>query len=992
MPKLTNYSGHTNYNPNYYTANNILFSSNPTQICNQVTFDYSGPNEDGIEYTWDFGDGSQAVIGVTSASNQLESTSDNTHVYAENGTYTVSLTLVYPGGCSYTYSIDYDLIFTGNIPEFNVSSSNVTDCDYNDGAADVEILSNPNFGPFTYLWNDENSSTTSSIINLPMNEYTVKVTNNQGCVAFGSTVIGNGMITFRPNGYHVEIGANETWSSTAAMPILMLKGVVYIDFGATLTIDNATVQFAYDVIEDNDEEELTGARFQVNEGGTLKIINSTLTGCNEGIWDGIESRGSIDNSSLTQLNNATIKNAKIGVTNDRRNNFQKNLLVGGIIKAENSQFINNRLGIELKNDKGFSYFKDCQFNYNINTFFTYPAVTEEGEWNVSEMTFVHLKGGKKIRFQGNNFETNIADFDITERGRGIFSESSDYSLKNMNSLGNGNNTFKNLTKGIEKIESFGNLGRIVAIGNTFTNIPYGITDKSGFADVIQENTFTNIPSSDLINNATFGIFMIGSSDFSLTGNNFIGSASINAQSFGSHGIVVENAGSIASTCFDNKFKGTDYGVHTQGNNINFKIRCNVFSEDGFDHNIAGIYVYDGVLRDQGNSLCDGDPSQAAGNTWLGPKDATGESITSYADLPFTYYANPYDLIQNPITFPTNFAGSVTINPTPCSPSTVVGGNCISSLAGLGVYGSASWYESIYELIASKRDKIKYYKLGHDYLLANKEDSLVVSWGNYDSLVHLAKETIEWYRNENQFFESELLHAYFQDENFKAIDNLFSKSASSELCKLLSFYFLNIKEYKKCHQTLDQITFVFENEEPYMEKTKSGIMRKENDAFIEYMNIVLELAENELTILDISPKQYDQLKNIIEQKMPISVMAESDLYVINNSLFEHPIYKKGGEKSMKVSSSIETNLETIFEIYPNPSSDLVNIRFELENISESRIINIYDALGKKRKSVSISDSELGLTTIDCSDLTNGFYTCTLECDKKIVGTKKLVIIK
>ena len=48
-----------------------------------------------------------------------------------------------------------------------------------------------------------------------------------------------------------------------------------------------------------------------------------------------------------------------------------------------------------------------------------------------------------------------------------------------------------------------------------------------------------------------------------------------------------------------------------------------------------------------------------------------------------------------------------------------------------------------------------------------------------------------------------------------------------------------------------------------------------------MNIALDLAENELTIFDISPKQYDQLKNIIEQKMPISVMAESDLYVIIN---------------------------------------------------------------------------------------------------------------
>ena len=433
-------------------------------------------------------------------------------------------------------------------------------------------------------------------------------------------------------------------------------------------------------------------------------------------------------------------------------------------------------------------------------------------------------------------------------------------------------------------------------------------------------------------------------------------------------------------------------MHTQGNNINLKIRCNVFSEDGIDHKISGIYVYDGVLKNQGNSLCDGDPSQAAGNTWLGPKDAAGESITSYADQPFTYYANPFNMDNIPVTFPSLYNGNITVPASFCQNSTTQGGDCTSSLAGLGVYGSASWYAEIYELIASNRDKIKYYKLGHDYLLANKEDSLVVSWGNYDSLVNLAKETIEWYINENQFFENELLHAYFQDENFKEIDNLFSKSASSELCKLLSFYFLNMKEYEKCHQALDQITFVFENEEPYMEKTKNELMRNENDAFIEYMNIVLELAENELTIFDISPKQYDQLKKIIEQKMPISVMAENDLFELNNSLFEHPIYKHGGEKSMKVSNSGETNLETNLKIFPNPSNGSLTVKCFIPENSNINTILIYDAMGKLKKSVNIEGKGDIQIKFDCFEIANGVYNCHVVSDQQTINKSKLVILK
>lgn len=987
LPKPNNYPGHYDYNIDYYNANSILFSSNPTKICNQVTFDYSGPNEDGIEYTWDFGDGSQAVTGVTSASNQLESTSDNTHVYAENGTYTVSLTLVYPGGCSYTYSIDYELIITGNIPELNVSSTNVTDCDYNDGAVEVEILSNSNFGPFTYLWNDENNSTTSSIINLPMNEYIVKVTNNQGCVAFGSTVIGNGMNTFRPNGYHVELGANETWSSTTAMPILMLKGVVYIDFGATLTIDNATVQFAYDVIEDNDEEELTGARFQVNEGGTLNIINSTLTGCNDGIWDGIETRGNNTNNSSVYLNNVTVKNAKIGFTNDRRRNFQKNLVVGGKIQAQNSSFINNRLAVEIKNDNSLSFFKNCNFKYNEATLFNYPSSINCCEWKPKEMTFVHLERGVGTRFESNTFETVEGDFDVTERGTAIVSDKASYKLQTIGGTGSGNNIFLNFRRGLKNYES-----TIIAEGNTFNNVLFGITNERGSADVIKNNSFNNIPNSDNINNSTYGIFMIGSSGFNISENNFAGSASLNATSFGSHGIAFDKSSVQGGLCFKNNFKGTDYGIHAQGNNLNLKIRCNVFSQDGTDHNVSGFYIYNGVMRDQGNTNCAQNAAQAAGNTWLGPKDQPGESIQSYANQSFTYYANPGNVLNFPVTFPSLHEGNIVVPASYCINSTSQGGDCVSSTAGIGVVGSASWFQGVFSLLDKNRTNSKYYKSVYDFIKSNPNDSTTIALGNYDSLLNVIRTNIEWEINEAQLLENELIQAYVSLNMFNEFEEMLLESQTAESYKILSSYYFKSKNFEKCRAFLYQIVDITKNEVNYLDKFKRDLILDENNNFVEYTLFMVELAEKNQSIYELDNEQLELLKKIAASNTQIAISAMSDLNLIENSNYETLIMKRGSAKSLKKEIVHESALENNFTVYPNPSSGLINVRYELNKDSENCTIIIYDALGKIRKTVSIAENTNEYYTIDCSSFTNGIYTFVMVSDKKVLGTKKLVIIK
>jgi hypothetical protein len=208
--------------PNFYQANSILFSDNPLISCNKVTFDYTGPIEVGIGYEWDFGDGITKT-GTTSATNSLETTADNVHIYEADASgnfassYNVSLTLTYPGGCTYTFYKKTPLVISGPVSKPVITATAVTGC--NNGAALVNITTNSNLTPFTFVWtplgqtsqtiNPVNTST-YNFSNLSSGSYTLQVTNSANCISTIVKGIANNSTVFKPNGYVVNGVENST--------------------------------------------------------------------------------------------------------------------------------------------------------------------------------------------------------------------------------------------------------------------------------------------------------------------------------------------------------------------------------------------------------------------------------------------------------------------------------------------------------------------------------------------------------------------------------------------------------------------------------------------------------------------------------------------------------------------------------------------------------------------------------------------------------------
>ncbi|MGA2296311.1 MAG: T9SS type A sorting domain-containing protein, partial [FCB group bacterium] len=81
----------------------------------------------------------------------------------------------------------------------------------------------------------------------------------------------------------------------------------------------------------------------------------------------------------------------------------------------------------------------------------------------------------------------------------------------------------------------------------------------------------------------------------------------------------------------------------------------------------------------------------------------------------------------------------------------------------------------------------------------------------------------------------------------------------------------------------------------------------------------------------------------------------------------------------------------FEIYPNPASTSVRIKYESSSFLKTQI-SIFDLLGNELLNTS-EDCNIGMNekTIDCRSLETGYYIIRLKQNDK-VETKPVLIIK
>ena len=131
-----------------------------------------------------------------------------------------------------------------------------------------------------------------------------------------------------------------------------------------------------------------------------------------------------------------------------------------------------------------------------------------------------------------------------------------------------------------------------------------------------------------------------------------------------------------------------------------------------------------------------------------------------------------------------------------------------------------------------------------------------------------------------------------------------------------------------------------------------------------------------------------------QEQQLRSMAEETDYKASEALAQAIIaihYDESFNKNVpvvqKVNETALYNSASLFELYPNPSNNVIQIRFLNPNIKEVQC-SIYNLQGALLQSLPLYKQ---LTKINISDLPTGVYLCKFSNKNGLLDTQKLIVI-
>ncbi|PCH69206.1 MAG: hypothetical protein COC01_02115 [Bacteroidetes bacterium] len=530
------------------------------------------------------------------------------------------------------------------------------------GLIDGEVTANVSGGtaPYTYLWS--NGITDSTLTGIATGSFIVFITDANGCTATASTTV-TGPFDF-PNGFVVSAG-DSNWVGLH----VTINDTLLVQGGSDFKIINSTVEFG------------PAGIIIIETTAKLTVDNSILTdldSCNQ-FWRGIVIEGDITQSQfplsnspqghLAVRNNSSIKHAKTAVL----------VSSGGIVKAQNSTFTDNRIGVWFKTYSNFFPPNPNKKVGNLSSFASCDFITTAGYLNYQPVPsvfhlFVFLHNVDRISFRGVNFKnTAPALFAFNKRGIGILSIGASYSVTPEFGIISSpppqvlpvsdSSAFENLYIGIYAANIFSSKStfgvRQVGFEKNFAGIvQYGIRHAS-----IIQNEFV------VADNTSFfgvGLYTSGSSRYQIEENTF---SSLDANAFRWGTFINHSASPPVDFIYNNTYHDIRTGIQATEStpfgiiaNRHLQIRCNHFINN---ITFADFLVSSGRVATHGK--CKGKLIDAAGNDFS--TSATfniGVSSPYYSPTkPLIYFHHKE--IPAPFPFPPQFnvdPNSITANVLP----------------------------------------------------------------------------------------------------------------------------------------------------------------------------------------------------------------------------------------------------------------------------------------------------------------------------------------
>lgn len=414
-----------------------------------------------------------------------------------------------------------------------------------------------------------------------------------------------------PSATMIVNSENETWNND-----MRITSNIEIATGAKLTIKKNVL------LNDN-------ATITIKPGGKLKIEGGTISvGCGY-MWNGIIVEGNA-NLSQSESNQGVIEMVANSKIKHARQAIKS--INGGIVIAHLATFENCRGAIQIKNyhapivngyeAKNISRITMCNFVCNApmrDPIYTDAGVREGMKWAIT------LNNVRGVRILSNNF-ANTLDIRPDLKGNGLSSYMSSYILNN--------NTFNNLSYGVESAGIFNPFDNIHITNNTFNDVQRSITESSNTLSYIAENSFNmlTLNFNEYVPNA-WAINSRSSAAFYYHSNIIDGANNPNT-----YGIVARNAAFGQNLIAYNSINAVGVGTQPEDWCRELNVSCN-----NYDENVQTAWIVDpevdqnvwNEMKEQGNF---DDELPQAGNLFYNNSEYPNFKSHIYSNLNFKYNA------------------------------------------------------------------------------------------------------------------------------------------------------------------------------------------------------------------------------------------------------------------------------------------------------------------------------------------------------------------
>lgn len=731
----------------------------------------------------------------------------------------------------------------------------------------------------------------------------------------------------------LTISTTATWTT----PYFSTQDIS-VEPGVTLTIKNYVYM-------------PSAAKIIVKRGAQLIIDGGTITSACQNVWKGIEVWGDNTLRQLTSLqgkvsivNSGSVQNADVGIATILISGTTPNLsYTGGIIQCTNAIFRNNIVDVKF-----YPYQNKTAGGSPISNISVFSKCTFETTSNLlagsMPSAHVNLSDVSVIKFAGCNFRNSaigISTYPANLRGAGIVSTDAGYSVDQACSVSISPcpsylpTRFDGLTEGINASYAVSSLRNIIVNGSVFDNTQRGIKCIAGAYNSVTANTFSNIPlaQTNTITDATYGIYMIGATNFSIASNNQFTGAGTAGSYYNNYGVIIENSANTASQLFGNTFANLFACTQTQQNNgsggTGLKLSCNAY-------NTAYRYAWSinptspsGSIANQGEGCALS--LKQAGNTWNYSSVLTANQINS--TIPLYYYAG-----AGSNTVPI-YVSSPPVVVNSCSPANTNSSSCV---VGGGGGGKMAGVEGQDLVIAKDPEIIKGRKL---------------------------------------FEQNEKIRHFLAQDSIEAAIALLEADNSLLAKKILLGEYLSRKDLKKAQLLFNKI---------------NGASADEQN-ITDYYNIIADLTKAGKTISQIDAFQENQLWLTVGSGSEMAYNAKVALLLAKNKAIPFPIERFAdiGDAGLKrAQNNLNTNSDSkqpvLSDNYPNPFNETTIINSFVPESSLTSLIIISDPFGHLIAKYKLQSGN-NTTEVSCKSLSAGIYYYSLEIDGNRLATKKMVLV-